>query len=177
MTSAQIEKFLFEISSHRQKVQGPKDEIISWFAMPLDAPITQWLAGIRIKMRWSSSAADPQWNSCWFSLLLASPNNRGSTSKEFRENWTNAAFFTNSLRLARVLAQRLDSKASKSFVYSKFNLTCRTFNLQMLPEEGTQVTCIGPAMAIAAKITQTDSKKAKEKGKGRLCWRWRSRKI
>ena len=38
VTWAQIEKFLFGISSRRQKVPGPKDEIISGFAIPLDAP-------------------------------------------------------------------------------------------------------------------------------------------
>ena len=39
VTSAQIEKFLFGTSSRRQKVLGPKDEIISGFAIPLDAHI------------------------------------------------------------------------------------------------------------------------------------------
>ena len=40
VTWAQIEKFLFGILSRRQKVQGPKDEIISGFAIPLVANIS-----------------------------------------------------------------------------------------------------------------------------------------
>ena len=39
VTWAQIEKFLFRISSRRQKVPGRKDEINSEIAIPLDAPI------------------------------------------------------------------------------------------------------------------------------------------
>ena len=39
VTWAQIEKFLFGISSRRQKVPGSKDETYSGFAIPLDAPI------------------------------------------------------------------------------------------------------------------------------------------
>ena len=38
VTLAQIEKFLFGISSRRQKVPGPKDETNSGFSIPLDAP-------------------------------------------------------------------------------------------------------------------------------------------
>ena len=47
VTWAQIEKFLFGISSHRQKFPGPKDEIISGFAIPLDAP-NFWVSRCRI---------------------------------------------------------------------------------------------------------------------------------
>ena len=38
VTWAQIEKFLFGISSRRRKVAGAKDEMNSGFAIPLDAP-------------------------------------------------------------------------------------------------------------------------------------------
>ena len=43
---AQIEKFLFGISSHSQKVLGPKDEINYRFAIPLDAPIQVVYLGV-----------------------------------------------------------------------------------------------------------------------------------
>ena len=80
VTWAQIKKFLFGISSRRQKVPGPKDEIISGSAIPLDAPIHFQVP--EIGSPWLSLVCTKERNINYNSYYITSLEGRQNNSQE-----------------------------------------------------------------------------------------------